>query len=136
MPTPITKELEDRLRQIPVFQKLRFEASDLKEGTARLTAPYDLTSNRAHPSIPRIRGSEQVLVLDADLISPPTNVITEVAPQVALAGNERRHGRNRDIIAVDRDEGPVVTGSGRVRRLDVRLSGCLDVRPTWPGIAL
>ena len=41
----ITKELEDRLRQIPVFQKFRLEASDLKEGTARLTAPYDPTYN-------------------------------------------------------------------------------------------
>ena len=41
----ITRELENRLRQIPIFQKFRFEVSDLKEGTARLTAPYDPTCN-------------------------------------------------------------------------------------------
>jgi uncharacterized protein (TIGR00369 family) len=39
----ITKELENRLHQIPVFQKFRYEAGDLKEGTAKLTAPYDPT---------------------------------------------------------------------------------------------
>jgi uncharacterized protein (TIGR00369 family) len=38
-----TKKLEERLHQIPVFQKFRFEASNLKEGTATLTAPYDPT---------------------------------------------------------------------------------------------
>jgi uncharacterized protein (TIGR00369 family) len=43
--TFMTKELENRLRQIPFFQKFRFDASDLKEGTARLTAPYDPTYN-------------------------------------------------------------------------------------------
>jgi len=41
----IMKELEDRLRQIPVFEEFRYEASDLKEGMARLTAPYDPTYN-------------------------------------------------------------------------------------------
>ena len=41
----ITNELENRLRQIPIFNKLRLELGDLKEGTARLTAPYDPTSN-------------------------------------------------------------------------------------------
>jgi uncharacterized protein (TIGR00369 family) len=41
----MTKELENRLCQIPIFRKFRFEASDLKDGTARLTAPYDPTYN-------------------------------------------------------------------------------------------
>lgn len=41
----MTKELENRLRKIPIFQRFRFEASDLKNGAARLTAPYDPTYN-------------------------------------------------------------------------------------------
>jgi uncharacterized protein (TIGR00369 family) len=41
----ISKELENRLRQIPVVQKFKYEPSDLNQGTAKLTAPYDPTSN-------------------------------------------------------------------------------------------
>ena len=42
---PVTNDLENRLRQIPVFQKLRYEASELKQGSAKLMAPYDPTYN-------------------------------------------------------------------------------------------
>ena len=45
LPMSVTIELENRLRQIPVFEKLRYEASDLKEGRAKLTAAYDPTYN-------------------------------------------------------------------------------------------
>jgi uncharacterized protein (TIGR00369 family) len=41
----MTKELENRLRQIPVVQKFKYEPSDLNEGMAKLTAPYDPTTN-------------------------------------------------------------------------------------------
>jgi uncharacterized protein (TIGR00369 family) len=41
----ITKELENRFRQIPIFQTFKYKASDLKEGSAKLTAPYDPTYN-------------------------------------------------------------------------------------------
>jgi uncharacterized protein (TIGR00369 family) len=38
---PIANALENRLAQIPVFKKLRYQLGTMKDGNARLTAPYD-----------------------------------------------------------------------------------------------
>src|SRR5208282_416697 len=66
------------------------------------------------------------LILDADLVSPPSKVIAEVAAQVAFAGKEGRQGCNRDIVAVDRDERPVITRSGGIEEVVV-----VEIVATW-----
>jgi uncharacterized protein (TIGR00369 family) len=38
---PIVDTLENRLAQIPVFSKLRYQLGTMKDGNASLTAPYD-----------------------------------------------------------------------------------------------
>src|SRR5271168_2455649 len=58
--------------------------------------------------------SHQILVVDADFIASPAEVVMEILAQLALTGDVRRHRSDGHIVSVHLDERSVVIGGGGI----------------------